>query len=57
MLRIRRDTYDTGGTAITKEIVHGITSLDAARGTPGILAGLTRGQWGIENCSAECTYE
>jgi predicted transposase YbfD/YdcC len=49
VLRIRRDTYDTGGTAITKEIVHGITSLDAARGTPGILAGLTRGQWGIES--------
>ncbi len=42
-------TYDTGGTAITKEIVHGITSLDAARGIPGILAGLTRGQWGIES--------
>ena len=37
-MRIRRDTYDTGGTAIAKEIVHGITSLDAARGTPGVLA-------------------
>ena len=34
VLRIRRDTYDTGGTAITKEIVHGITSLDAAQGHP-----------------------
>ena len=36
-------------TAITKEIVHGITSLDADRGTPEDLAGLARGQWGIES--------
>jgi DDE family transposase len=49
VLRIRRDTCDTDGTATAKEIVHGITSLDAARGTPEILAGLTRGQWGIES--------
>ena len=41
--------YDTGGTAITKEIVHGITSLDARRGTPEVLAQVTRGQWGIES--------
>jgi predicted transposase YbfD/YdcC len=49
VLRIRRDAYDLGGTAIAKEIVHGITSLDATRGTPATLAGLTRGQWGIES--------
>jgi hypothetical protein len=30
VLRIRRDTYDLDGAALTKEIVHGITSLDAA---------------------------
>jgi hypothetical protein len=49
VLRIRRDTYDLAGTALTKEIAHGITSLDATRGTPATLAGLTRGQWGIES--------
>ena len=42
-------TYDLDGTAIAKEIVHGITSLDAARGTPAVLASLTQGQWGIES--------
>jgi predicted transposase YbfD/YdcC len=47
--RIRRDTYDITGTALAKEIVHGITSLDAERGTPGVLARITRGQWGIES--------
>lgn len=49
VLRIRRDTYGTDGTATAKEIVHGITSLDPARGTPAALADLTRGQWGIES--------
>jgi predicted transposase YbfD/YdcC len=49
VLRIRRDTCDLAGTALAKEIVHGITSLDAARGTPATLAGLARGQWGIES--------
>jgi predicted transposase YbfD/YdcC len=47
--RIRRDTCDLTGTATAKEIVHGITSLDPGRGTPAVLAGLTRGQWGIES--------
>jgi Transposase DDE domain len=32
VLRIRRDTYDLTGTALTKQIVHGITSLDPGRG-------------------------
>jgi len=49
VLRIRRDTYDLDGTALTKEIVHGITSLNPGRGTPAALADLTRGQWGIES--------
>ena len=49
ILRIRRDTYDLTGTAIAKEVVHGITSLAPARGTPAVLAGLTQGQWGIES--------
>ena len=49
VLRIRRDTYDLAGAALTKEIVHGITSLEADLGTPATLAGLTQGQWGIES--------
>jgi predicted transposase YbfD/YdcC len=49
VLRIRRDTYDLTGTALAKEVVHGITSLDPGRGAPAALAGLTRGQWGIES--------
>jgi predicted transposase YbfD/YdcC len=47
--RIRRDTYGLTGTALTKEIAHGITSLDPERGTPAVLAGLTRGHWGVES--------
>jgi predicted transposase YbfD/YdcC len=49
VLRIRRDAYHLDGTAISKEIVHGITTLDAGRGTPAALADLTRGHWGIES--------
>lgn len=49
VLRIRRDTYNLTGTALAKEIVRGITSLDPARGTPAVLAQLTQGQWGIES--------
>jgi hypothetical protein len=47
--RIRRDAYDITGTHLSKEIVHGITSLDAGRGTPEVIAQATRGQWGIES--------
>ena len=47
--RIRRDAYDITGTYLSKEIVHGITSLDAQRGTPEVLAQVTRGQWAIES--------
>jgi hypothetical protein len=54
VLRIRRDTYDLDGAALTKEIVHGITSPDAGRGAPAALAGLTRGQWGIESVHWLC---
>src|SRR5437773_39968 len=48
-MRIRRDTYDLTGAAITKEIVHGITSLNATRAAAADLARLTQGQWGIES--------
>ena len=49
MYRIRRDAYDITATYLSKEIVHGITSLDAQRGTPEVLAQVTRGQWAIES--------
>ena len=49
VMRIRRDTLDRDGSLLAKEIVHAITTLDAARGTPDVLAALTRGQWGIES--------
>jgi predicted transposase YbfD/YdcC len=49
VMPIRRDTYDLTGTALAREIVHGITSLDPGRGAPAALAGLTQGQWGIES--------
>jgi predicted transposase YbfD/YdcC len=48
VIRIRRDTLDTDGAMIAKEIVHAATSLDTARGTPEALAALARGQWAIE---------
>ena len=47
--RIRRDAYDITGTYLSKEIVHGITSPDARRVTPEVLAQVTRGQLGIES--------
>ena len=49
VMRIRRDTLDRVGSLLAEEIVLGITTLDAARGTPDILAALTRGHWGIES--------
>jgi predicted transposase YbfD/YdcC len=47
--RIRRDRYDTDGCLISKEIVHAVTSLDAEKASAGALAGIARGQWGIES--------
>jgi len=47
--RIRRDRYDADGQLISKEIVHAVTSLDAQRARPADLAGIARGQWGIES--------
>jgi predicted transposase YbfD/YdcC len=47
--RIRRDRYDTDGTLISKEIVHAVTSLDEERAGAADLAGIARGQWGIES--------
>ena len=37
--------------------MHAATSLDEDQASAADLAKLARGQWGIENCSADCTYE
>ena len=47
--RIRRDGYDTDGQLISKEIVHAVTSLHAGQASAAALAGIARGQWGIES--------
>jgi predicted transposase YbfD/YdcC len=47
--RIRRDRYDLDGALASKEIVHAVTSLDAGQAGPAALAGIARGQWGIES--------
>ena len=49
VVRIRRDRYDEDGQLISKEIVHAVTSLGAERARPADLAGMARGQWGIES--------
>jgi predicted transposase YbfD/YdcC len=48
VFRIRRDTFDHEGTRLSKEIVHGITSLTATQATPETLARFVRQHWGIE---------
>ena len=48
-VRIRRDGYDITGAAVSKEVVHAVTSLDAGRAGPADLAAIARGQWGIES--------
>ena len=47
--RIRRDGYGADGALITKEIVHAVASLDAKKAGAEVLAGIARGQWGIES--------
>jgi predicted transposase YbfD/YdcC len=51
VFRIRRDTFDHLGIRLTKEVVHGVTSLDTARASADRIAGLVRGHWAIENRS------
>lgn len=46
---IRRDTFDHQGNHLSKEIVHGVTSLTAEQATPEVIARLIRQHWGIEN--------
>lgn len=49
VFRIRRDTFDHAGNHLTKEVVHGISSLTTAQATPETLARFVRQHWGIEN--------
>jgi predicted transposase YbfD/YdcC len=49
VFRIRRDTFDHKGNRLSKEVVHGVTSLTAEQATVEVIAGLIRRHWGIEN--------
>jgi predicted transposase YbfD/YdcC len=51
VFRIRRDTFDHAGNRLSKEIVHGVTSLTAEQVSPELLARLVRRHWRIENAS------
>ena len=51
VFRIRRDTFDHLGNRLTKEVVHGVTSLTAQQATAEQIAGLIRQHWAIENRS------
>jgi predicted transposase YbfD/YdcC len=51
VFRIRRDTFDHLGNRLSKEVVHGVTSLTSDQAGPGLLAGLVRSHWAIENKS------
>lgn len=46
---IRRDTFDSQGHWLSKETVHGVTSLTPEQASPADIARLTRQHWGIEN--------
>ncbi len=48
VFRIRRDTFDHAGNRLSKEIVHGASSLQPARADPAQLAALVRRHWAIE---------
>jgi hypothetical protein len=51
IFRIRRDVFDLAGQRLSKEVVHGITSLTVEQATARDLAGWVRTHWGIENKS------
>jgi hypothetical protein len=46
VLRIRRDVFDTLGQRVSKEVVHGITSLPGEHATAAAIAGYVRNHWG-----------
>jgi predicted transposase YbfD/YdcC len=49
IFRIRRDVFNAVGERLSKEIVHGITSLDARAATAEAVAAWVRQHWGVEN--------
>jgi predicted transposase YbfD/YdcC len=49
VFRIRRDTFDHTGNRLSKEVVHGVTSLTAEQAGPDVIARFIRQHWGIEN--------
>jgi predicted transposase YbfD/YdcC len=49
VFRLRRDTGGLDGVRTSKEIVHGIVSLDADMAGPDHLNAYTRGHWCVEN--------
>lgn len=51
VFRIRRDTFDHEGTRLSKEVVHGVTSLNPDQAGPVKIADLVRRHWAIENRS------
>ena len=51
VFRIRRDTFDHQGVRLSKEVVHGVTSMNTTQAGPARIAELVRRHWAIENRS------
>lgn len=51
VFRIRRDVFDHLGNRLSKQIVHGVTSLTVDQATPEQIARLVREHWTVENKS------
>ncbi|MGI5182525.1 ISAs1 family transposase [Dactylosporangium sp. CA-152071] len=49
VFRLRRDTGGLDGVRTSKEIIHGIVSLDAEQATPAHLNHYARGHWTVED--------
>ena len=49
VFRLRRDTGGLDGVRTSKEIIHGIVSLDTTQADPAHLNHYTRGHWTVEN--------
>ena len=56
-IQIVRRRRPLTGTKWSTETVYAVTSLTVIQARPAELARIVRGHWGIENCSADCTYE
>jgi predicted transposase YbfD/YdcC len=48
VFRIRRQVFDLSGRRLSKEYVHGVTSLDSTQASPAQLLGLIRHHWRVE---------